>query len=306
MLRVIREVRPRWVVGENVLGLINWNAGMVFDEVQADLGAAFKDSDQTQQLESEGYEVLPFVLPAAGVGAPHRRYRVWFIAYSNNTRNSTPQSGINKNWTQKSGKRQQPQFESDRHNNARSYSNSSSWRTGRIPYQSGKKGSFSRNVILREPFGISSNTGTNSDANIGGGQKHKFRTRGQSLENSFERKWANSNPSSIGVEGSRTAKLKESCTHVRKGLSLRSNAGSYWDEWPTVSPFCDGNDGIPSRLDPTAVYQDPRRNNVKPKKTFTRWREQSIKAGGNAIVPQVFMQIAKAIEQYEAMLLKAD
>ena len=69
MLRAIREIQPRWVVGENVRGLVNWNGGLVFEEVQAD-------------LENEGYEVQPFILPAAGVNAPHRRDRVWFVAYS--------------------------------------------------------------------------------------------------------------------------------------------------------------------------------------------------------------------------------
>lgn len=68
MLRAIREVRPRWVVGENVRGLTNWNGGLVFDEVQAD-------------LESAGYEVTPFLLPAVAVDAPHRRDRIWFVAY---------------------------------------------------------------------------------------------------------------------------------------------------------------------------------------------------------------------------------
>ena len=72
MLRVVREIRPRYVVGENVDGLVNWSGGMVFDQVQAD-------------LENEGYEVIPVILPACGVGAPHRRYRVWFIAYCSNT-----------------------------------------------------------------------------------------------------------------------------------------------------------------------------------------------------------------------------
>lgn len=71
MLRVVREVSPRWVVGENVRGLISWNEGVVFDEVQLN-------------LEAEGYEVFPVVLPAAGVNAPHRRERIWFIAYSHN------------------------------------------------------------------------------------------------------------------------------------------------------------------------------------------------------------------------------
>jgi len=69
MLRSIREISPRWVVGENVRGIVSWNGGLVFEEVQAD-------------LEAEGYEVWTFILPAAGINAPHRRDRVWFIAYS--------------------------------------------------------------------------------------------------------------------------------------------------------------------------------------------------------------------------------
>ena len=69
MLRAIREVAPPWVVGENVFGLVNWNGGLVFEEVCDD-------------LEAEGYEVQPYVLPAASVGAPHRRDRVWFVAYN--------------------------------------------------------------------------------------------------------------------------------------------------------------------------------------------------------------------------------
>src|SRR5690554_1945156 len=69
MLRAITEVKPTWVVGENVYGIVNWNGEVVFDEVQAD-------------LEAEGYEVQPYILPAAAVNAPHRRDRVWFVAYS--------------------------------------------------------------------------------------------------------------------------------------------------------------------------------------------------------------------------------
>lgn len=69
MLRVIREIRPRWVVGENVLGIVSWDGGLVFEQVHADLEAA-------------GYEVQAFVLPACSVGAPHLRYRTWFVAHA--------------------------------------------------------------------------------------------------------------------------------------------------------------------------------------------------------------------------------
>lgn len=68
MLRIIREVQPTWVVGENVSGIVNWDGGLVFEQVQAD-------------LETEGYEVTSFILPACAVNAPHRRDRVWFVAY---------------------------------------------------------------------------------------------------------------------------------------------------------------------------------------------------------------------------------
>ncbi len=66
MLRVIGTIMPTWVIAENVYGIVNWNEGLVFDTVHAD-------------LEGSGYEVQTFVLPAAGVNAPHRRYRVWFV-----------------------------------------------------------------------------------------------------------------------------------------------------------------------------------------------------------------------------------
>lgn len=68
MLRVIREFKPRWVVGENVAGLITWNGGMVLRQVLSD-------------LENEGYEVQAFVVPACAVNAPHKRDRVWIVAH---------------------------------------------------------------------------------------------------------------------------------------------------------------------------------------------------------------------------------
>jgi DNA (cytosine-5)-methyltransferase 1 len=73
MLRAIREIQPTYVVGENVFGIVNLDGGMVFEQVQAD-------------LETEGYEVQSYILPACAVNAPHRRDRVWFVAHHSNAR----------------------------------------------------------------------------------------------------------------------------------------------------------------------------------------------------------------------------
>ena len=70
-IRVIRECKPRWFIGENVEGIINIQEGMVLRQVQND-------------LEKEGFEVQCLVIPASGIGAWHQRKRVWIIAYSNN------------------------------------------------------------------------------------------------------------------------------------------------------------------------------------------------------------------------------
>lgn len=81
MFAVIQNVRPDWVIAENVRGLVTWNDGMVLETVCAD-------------LESEGYEVQPFIIPAVAVGAPHRRDRVWIVANRNHPGSRTPRRNI--------------------------------------------------------------------------------------------------------------------------------------------------------------------------------------------------------------------
>jgi len=65
MLRVIREVQPTWVIGENVIGLES-------------MGLEHCVSD----LENNGFAVQVFDIPACGVGAIHRRHRLWIVAYA--------------------------------------------------------------------------------------------------------------------------------------------------------------------------------------------------------------------------------
>ena len=63
--RLVAELRPTWVIGENVAGHIS----MGLDDVLSD-------------LEGQGYACRTFVIPACAVDAPHRRDRVWTVAFS--------------------------------------------------------------------------------------------------------------------------------------------------------------------------------------------------------------------------------
>ena len=93
VVRVIRETRPAWFVGENVAGILT----MVQPGEEVEVGGCaslFGESDRKRvllrqeyvieticcDLEREGYEAQPFVIPACAVGAPHRRDRVWIVA----------------------------------------------------------------------------------------------------------------------------------------------------------------------------------------------------------------------------------
>jgi len=204
MLRAIREIQPSWVVGENVLGLVNWNGGLVFHEVQAD-------------LEAEGYEVFPFILPACSKNAPHRRERVWFIAYSNGSK-------------QRNDKRE----------------NRGTTKEIRRQKTSNVSSELCSNGIAPN----SNNQGLQRSENIGSiGESRKNR-------NKF---FAGLFPSDFS-------------------------------KFPTQSPVRDGNDGLPTELDGI---------------TISKWIDESIKAGGNAIVPQVALQIFKAVALHNASLSEA-
>ena len=81
-IRVIRECKPRWFIGENVEGIINIQEGVVLRQVCDD-------------LEKEGFEVQCVVIPASGIGAWHQRKRVWIIAHSNSNRDRIKITGSN-------------------------------------------------------------------------------------------------------------------------------------------------------------------------------------------------------------------
>lgn len=245
MLRAIREIQPKFIVGENVPGLVNWNDGMVFDEVQS-------------QMEAEGYQVTPFLLPAASVGAPHTRERIWFVAYASCYGGS---------------ENTEPRCESDKKDYEQSkclHNKWSSFNTYDNRYQTGRSEKAEKNR-LPKISGTAMDTGEfngtsfspiATDTNIKG-----FSTELQPEINDKEKR-----------ENERRYAKQHSSNDWRT-LQVEG-----WKNFPTQPPVCDGDDGLSTRLD--AI-------------TFPQWRIKSIMAGGNAIVPQVALQIFKAIEQYE-------
>ena len=178
MLRAIQEIKPKFVIAENVFGITNIDGGLVFESVCLD-------------LETEGYEVQSFIIPAAAKNAPHRRDRCWFIAYGN----------------QRNGKE------------------------------------------------------------IG------FQTRGKKHLDGIERKQYATNSNGIGL-------WRKSDGIRRSRFNGEKSSPNNWSNFPTQSPVCGGDDGIPTELDGI---------------TFPKWRAESIKGYGNAIVPQIAHQLFQII-----------
>lgn len=80
MLRVIREVKPTYVIGENVAGLTSMDSGRTLETICTD-------------LEAEGYTVEPYLVPAAAVGAWHKRERIWIVGYTKHYGQPATQTG---------------------------------------------------------------------------------------------------------------------------------------------------------------------------------------------------------------------
>lgn len=262
MLRAIREIQPTWIVGENVLGLVNWNGGLVFHEVQTD-------------LEAEGYEVQPYVLPAVSVNAPHRRDRVWFVAY-NNSKGLQGGKG-------RPGKRVRDGYFGC--NTKGDAADSSRIKEGQEVRERGAEKTFFR-VAGYGTQGITPNSSMfqrhsqrKEDKHPGPGRDARSNAYGNAEQGSP----SNTN-SNQRCEGRVYKAGSEEAERYISPRNARSNERTTWQDFPTQSPVCNGDDGLSSRLDGI---------------TFPKWRNESIKAGGNAIVPQVIHQIFKSIEAYE-------
>lgn len=238
---------------------------MVFNEVQAD-------------LENEGYEVQPVILPACAINAPHRRERIWFVAYANkrtagSSRTSAGTIG------ERSGNNDEPK-------------------------ERGKQ--------TEQYFGHGNVYGIDSDTGLLGQAERQKQAMGI---NELCQEWNATNPECKGFQKPEQGKQFEQlldaerdniqndatdtrCSKRKNGIhgekqeretakfgNSYTKFGRFFD-FPTVEPTIrGGNDGIPRELDGI---------------TFPKWRNESIKGYGNAIVPQIAYQIFKAIHLHAA------
>jgi DNA (cytosine-5)-methyltransferase 1 len=96
--KIIGDVRPTWFIGENVNGIISMvqpgeevnveNQASIFEENYKEMLLEQEYVVETicRDLERAGYSVQPYVVPACSVGAPHLRYRCFFVAHATGTR----------------------------------------------------------------------------------------------------------------------------------------------------------------------------------------------------------------------------
>lgn len=288
MLRAIREIQPDWVVGENVAGILT----MVQPGSETPLGSEetlFGEDNRKRtlyrqeyvvetvcnDLEREGYSVQPVVIPACAVGAPHRRDRVFFIA----RRADAGNEGMQREWENNilSGGTA-PDTDSHR------------WRDEK-----------NQQVTIAERKGTANigtfrEDGASSDSQCqGSGQIYKEVQSEQSDGHSFDSNGNKRNVAYSSSEGLSTLRFptsiekkkrenEDGCSVQPAGNVRRTSFAERWENFPTQSPVCSRDDGIFTGLDGIA---------------FSKWRQESIKAYGNAIVPQVMYEIFLAIESIE-------
>lgn len=270
MLRAIREIRPTWIIGENVGGILSMvqpgseitveSQTSLFEEADKEtlLEQEYVVGTVCRDLEQEGYSVQPIVIPACAIGAPHRRDRIFFIA------------------------RRDTQFAA--HPKSNGSSGTSNEASGKIERQD-------RNEVEQSFFR--------------GGIRLAPDTHGKELQTRIQtRRWTDKAKTrtrlDYGTErfgGLRYApyaniQLFQECnipyfrekTRFHSGLPYETR--SDWRNFPTQSPVCRGNDGLPFDV-------------VRLTVSITAWCTGSIKGYGNAIVPQVMHEIFKAIEESE-------
>lgn len=257
MLRAIRQIQPTWVVGENVNGILS----MVQPGTETKMGRTddlleenyiYRKEQQftidaiCEDLESAGYSVQPFVIPACAVRAPHRRDRVWIIAAhtdSNRQRDRTHKQIIEQKCK----------------------------RATNI-------GKMCKDAASPDTQCIG---GHEVDYKVQCKQSDGERTDGNGMfRTSFNTNGKGWNALMYDDECSEKTRQTES------QFGRADCPQDWWRNFPTQSPVCNRDDGLPFRVADLTI-------------SFAKWRSKSIEALGNAWVPQVAFEIFKAINEIQ-------
>ena len=316
MLRVIQECRPDAIVGENVSGIVSWDGGLVFEEVQTD-------------LEAEGYEVQAVVVPACSVGAPHRRDRVWFVANASSTGGIRQNGGKPNNHSQRIGAESElgrvtvsdgvegggesfAGIESPPHDNRNMGGGGKAKGKSEFPHD---QVCLTTHPRLPESQGRDEveegqqhggwRLAWSHLASFGGawpfayadsrectkwgkfdGERENEKEGGARMDDRPSRHGINRNAPNTNVKRLR----RQSDGKGNAGQFGKTGAGSHWQNFPTEPPLRVGDDGISARLGRVCLP------GTKRKLTESAVNKMGLKMAGNAVVPQVVFQIFKALE----------
>ena len=245
IFRIVAQKRPTWCVFENVHGHI----AMGLDQVLAD-------------LESEGYSTRTFVVPACGVNAPHKRDRLWIVAYSNSDDgrhgSSTKSQGRQSRMEHRSGSQRQPIQEPNKNV-------ADTTILGSQEHGHGKPDEF---VHVSEDVADTNNARQSSSSGRGQNNRNE---EGHDIGRSGENVANSSGEGSQGRLSGRSNSERQS--FVGQSGCSSSTYGQSGEDWWAVEPNVRRvAHGIPKRVD-------------------------RIKGLGNAIVPQIAMNIGLAIKE---------
>lgn len=315
-IRVIKEVRPAWFVGENVFGI----ASMVLPGEEVALGRTddlFEEAHLyrkeqrfvldriCQDIEDAGYTVQPVVIPACAVGAPHRRDRVWFVARRKDDGTFADAEGYGSRGvagTQGGAVgRQDTELDAEPIVNGEILSGSSAHAScgerealeempgveggrGRAVPQQGERGDEAERT-----GGLAGVQRADAVTCVAGLPEERPELKAAGAAGTLSQVDANSDGDELlGGHGEDEVVSDErgfdAFSDARKSRPIPRFQG--WEGFPTQPPVCRGDDGIPFDVAGLSV-------------PFGKWRKEAIKALGNAWVPEVAYEIFRMIQEVE-------
>jgi DNA (cytosine-5)-methyltransferase 1 len=287
MLRVIRETKPRWVIGENVEGIVNINEGMVLRQVLND-------------LENEGFKSQCIIIPASGIGAWHQRKRVWIIGcnVSNSNYSGCKDRTKQHRWEQTQNEKR---FDSFSRSNIISNSNSNR-NTNEIERSNGEKEKVQRehrqedsstwefirtnsndvsnsNSGMCSGWGAEQSSGANKEWRFCVEEKEQTEYDIRSKAVGCDALLREENSSDTNSKGLQGCSLPTTLEREQRQVITKRDIEKQQTWWKIESSLCGVPNGISYELD--------------------KGRSNRIKALGNSIVPLIAREIGLAILEAE-------